>query len=58
MNVDLNYIKNRRTKFMWVEISITLFIIAIAGHIIYHSLKSKGSGDCGCENCSSKKKSN
>ncbi|WP_298836640.1 FeoB-associated Cys-rich membrane protein [Clostridium sp.] len=43
---------------MWVEISITLFIIAIAGHIIYHSLKSKGSGDCGCGNCSSKKKSN
>ncbi|MGV8980646.1 FeoB-associated Cys-rich membrane protein [Clostridium sp.] len=41
---------------MWVEISITLFIIAIAGHIIYHSLKKKGSGDCGCGDCSSKQK--
>jgi len=56
MNGGLNYIKNRRPKFMWVEISITLFIIAIAGHIIYHSLKKKGSGNCGCGSCSSKQK--
>ena len=56
MNVDLNYIKNGRSKFMWVEISVTLFIIAIAGHIIYHSLKTKGSRNCGCDSCSSKQK--
>jgi|GEM_PF-3091685 len=41
---------------MWIEISIALFIIAIAGHIIYHSLKSKSSGNCGSGSCSSKQK--
>jgi len=41
---------------MWIEISVTLFIIAIAGHIIYHSLKTKKSGKCGCGGCSSEQK--
>lgn len=38
-NINLKYTKNGRTKFMWVGISITLSIIAIAGYIIYNSLK-------------------
>ena len=41
---------------MWIEISIALFIIAIAGHIIYHSLKTKGSGNCRCGSCYPKQK--
>ena len=38
-NINVKYIKNGRTKLMWVGISITLSIIAVAGYIIYNSLK-------------------
>ena len=43
---------------MWIEISGALLIIAIAGHIIYHSLKPKSSENSRYASSSSKKKSN
>ena len=39
---------------MWVEVSITLCIIAVAGYVIYNSLKTMCSENCECGNCSPK----
>lgn len=41
---------------MWIEILITLLIVVFAGYIIYKNLRTISTGDCGCGNCSSKRK--
>ena len=43
-------------RFMWIEILITLMIVAFAGYIIYKNLKTTSTGNCGCGNCSTKQK--
>lgn len=41
-----------------MEVAITMVIVVAAVFIIYKSVKSKASGDCGCGSCSSKGKCN
>jgi len=41
---------------MWVQIVITILIVAFAGYIIYRNLKVISSGDCGCGNCGVRQK--
>ena len=36
---------------MWVQISLTLFIIVAAGYTIYNSLKTMSSRNHGSKNC-------
>ena len=43
---------------MWIQICITILIVAFVGYILYKNLKAMFRGDCGCGNCGSKKKRN
>ena len=37
---------------MWLEILITLILIALAAFILYKNVKKKASGGCDCGTCS------
>ena len=41
---------------MWIEILVTLMIVAFAGYVIYKKLKTTSTGNCGCGNCSTNQK--
>ena len=41
---------------MWIEMFITLLIVAFAVYILYKNLKTTSKGNCGCGKCSPKHK--
>jgi hypothetical protein len=39
---------------MWLEILVTIFLVAIATFILYKNIKKKASGGCDCGSCASR----
>jgi hypothetical protein len=49
----MQYKEYKEGDLMFIEITFTVIVIAIAGYIFYKNLKKSTSGECNCGSCSS-----